>query len=115
MFGSGNASSTSSLVSSIDFSPVLNFGKDNSAGIDKINEQTATVSPRQDNSTTASVGVGVAGGSGSGGAVQRIQDENTAVSSLPNLSHADKQKLLYFGLAAAGVTGVYFLAKKKKK
>ncbi len=114
MMMGGSSQSTSSLVSNLELSPIFTFGTNNDATIDKVNEQTASTSPRQDASATASVGVGV-GGDGSGGAVQRIQDESGAVSSFPSLSNADKQKLLYVGLAAAGVGGIYLLANRKKK
>lgn len=114
MMMGGSSQSTSSLVSNLELSPIFTLGADNKSTVDKITEQTATTSPRQDASATASVGVGV-GGDGRGGAVQRIQDESGVVSSFPSLSNADKQKLLYVGLAAAGVGGIYLVANRKKK
>ncbi len=46
LFG-GSSQSTSSIVSTIDFSPVMQFGADQNSTQDKINRQEATVSPIQ--------------------------------------------------------------------
>ncbi len=113
MFGSGNSQTSTSLISSIDFSPVINFGQDNKGEVDKTNDQTSSLTPKQDNSTTASVGVGL-GGSGSGGSVQRVQDENS-INPLKGLNARDKNKIFYLLGGAIGLTGVYLIVKSTKQ
>jgi len=118
LFG-GSSQSTSSVVSTINFDPSIQFGEDLESTSEKVIEQTATTSPRQDNSLglSASVGVGL-GGSGSGGTAttSRMQDESTK-PTLSKVSDAlsSNNLLLYGGLVVAVGTGYYFLSKKKKK
>jgi LPXTG-motif cell wall-anchored protein len=118
LFG-GSSQSTSSVVSTINFDPTIQFGENQEATSEKTLDQTATTSPRLDDSLglSASVGVGV-GGTGSGGTAttSRLQDESTA----PTLAKADgvitnNQYLIYGGIALAVGGGVYFFMKKKKK
>lgn len=118
LFG-GSSQSTSSVVSTINFDPLIQFGEDLESTSEKIIEQTATTSPRQDNSlgVSASVGVGL-GGSGSGGAAttSRMQEESTTptLSKVRDTITSDSL-ILYGGLVLAIGTGYYFFTKKKKR
>jgi len=115
-FLGGDSQSTSSLVSAIDFSPVIQFGKDQSAKQDKVSRQDATVSPRLDGSMGLSVGVGV-GGAGTGGAVSRQQQEDMQpkqTGGMPTL--AGNKNTLYYLIGGIALVGVaYSFSKKKKK
>lgn len=117
VFGGGSAQSTSSVTSTIDFSPVFNIGDDNESAIDKKLEQTSSVTPKLDESMTASVGVGVAGGSGSGGAVMRSEDVPQPIlrGSGKVFLEENKQLIYLAGAVAGGVILVKTLKNKKKK
>lgn len=112
----GNAQSTSAVTSSIDFSPVIQFGSDQNSTQDKVNHQVQSVSPKQDNSATASVGVGV-GGQGSGGAVAKHQLERdaqpTGTAEISTGMQLPNKNLLLIGAGVAGLAGIYFFTKKK--
>jgi len=114
----GSAQSTSGVTSSIDFSPVIQFGEKQDAKIDKEASQTQTQTPRQDASTTASVGLGF-GGDGSGGTVMKSQAEDTA---LPVSSTSDKDIFKTVGsnmgilaIGALALGGAYILGNGNKK
>ena len=117
LFG-GSSQSTSSVVSTINFDPTIQFGEDLESTSEKQIDQTATTSPRQDNSLglSASVGVGV-GGTGSGGTAttSRMQDESVQ-PTLSRVNDLVSNNMLYIvgGVVAVGV-GAYYLTKKKKK
>ncbi|PLY11382.1 MAG: hypothetical protein C0626_02090 [Arcobacter sp.] len=119
MFG-GSSMSTSSIVSAIDFSPVMNIGDSNSADFEKRSEQSATVAPKLDESMTASASVGVGvGGDGSGGtaSTSRLQNENIPTAGTSGNVFKDNPNLIYIvaGLAGVGVVSMMLVKKKKKK
>lgn len=119
LFG-GSSQSTSSINSSIDFSPIIQFGTDQSSTQDKVNDLTSTTSPKLDDSLglSASVGVGV-GGTGSGGpaTTSRIQDEDlqpieTTTSPLISKGLDINPYYLLGGVGALSL--VYYFTKRKK-
>lgn len=113
----GSAQSTSGVTSSIDFSPVIQFGEQQESGLDKELSQTQTQTPRQDASATASVGVGV-GGDGSGGTVMRTQQEEQSFPSSSTSSNPFKNispNMQLIGIGALALGGVYLITKKGKK
>lgn len=111
----GSSMSTSSVVNSLDFSPVFNMGDGNTSKMDKTVDQTATVRPRLDEGITASVGVGVGGGSGSGGTVSKMGQEEQLDNESMLLPNSSNNKAII--LAVAAVLGVgaaaYFFTQKK--
>lgn len=112
----GNAQSTSSVVSSIDFSPIIQFGEEQNSAQDKVNHQTQEVSPKQDNGFTASVGVGV-GGAGSGGAVARTtteEDTQPKETYIPTTGTRLDKNFMYVGAGVLALGGLYYITKKKK-
>ena len=119
MFG-GSSMSTSSIVSSIDFSPIMNIGDSNSADLDKRAEQSAVTSPKLDESMTASASVGVGvGGDGSGGtaSTSRLQNENVPTAGTSGNVFKDNPNLIYIvgGVAGVGILSMMLANKKKKK
>lgn len=120
MFG-GSSMSTSTITSSIDFSPVIQFGESQSARQDKVNEQTQSVSPKLDESMTASASVGVGvGGDGTGGtaSTNRVQEEDqqplktTSASLGKNFLEDINPTYL---VAGAGAVALFMYTKKNKK
>jgi len=124
LFG-GSSQSSNSIQNSIDFSPIFNIGDGNKTDTRKVAEQSATVSPKIDDSMTASASVGVAGGSGGTATTSRYQNEpivaptNTSNEELKkelftsgNIKTAD---LLKYGTYIVLGGGVLYLIKESKK
>ena len=115
----GSSQSTSSLVSSIDFSPVIQFGSDQDSTQDKVNKQTATVSPELDDSLGLSASVGVLGGSGGMASTTRVQDEQptgtASTGEYSGFSGLSSINPVYLGLGVAGVALIAYFSKGKKK
>lgn len=117
-FFGGGSSSTSSVISSIDFSPVIQFGEDQNSTQDKINRQDATVSPSLDDSTGLSASVGIAGGSGGPASTTRMQEQGANVKTESPLTigkNALENLNPYWLIGGAGLVVVTLLLKKKKK
>jgi len=118
LFG-GSSQSTSSSSNILDFNPVFNIGDANSTALDKTLDQTATTSPRLDDSfgLSASVGVGV-GGTGSGGTAQtsRQQQEDyqpITTKSASETNGVNGTNLIYIITALIGGGALVYYATKK--
>ncbi len=109
-FMGGDSQSTGSVVSSIDFSPILNFGDGNEAIQDKTFEQTASTSPRLDGSLGVSASVGV-GGNGGTATTSRQQSES-AIDELERVTGINQNTLYVIG--GVLVLGVVYFFKKRK-
>ncbi len=114
-FFGGSSQSTSSLVSSIDFSPVIQFGEDIGATQDKIVSQTQSVTPKLDDSHTASVGVlgGTGGAVGKSGDIGGEQPTNTEI--LPIGKGLDINPTVLYVAGAGIIVFLGFKAFSKKK
>lgn len=96
----GSAQNTSSINSSIDFSPIIQFGEDQTSTQDKINKQEAALSPEQDAGFGASLGIGVGGGSGSAS----LSQPSSSYESGKTTSFSDTPGIQKSGLEALGIT-----------
>ncbi|AXX87156.1 hypothetical protein AMRN_1420 [Malaciobacter marinus] len=117
LFG-GSSQSTSSVVSSIDFSPIIQFGEDQTSTQDKVNRQDATTSPKLDDSLGLSASVGVAGGTGGPAQTSRYQEEDAQPKEagvLRNIGTDDNKKLLYIIGGVGAIGAIYLLINKKSK
>lgn len=115
----GSSQSTSSLVSNIDFSPIMQFGSDQTSSFDRTNEQTATVTPKLDDSLGVAASVGFLGGTAGPATMARTQEEDTqpigttAAATTPlNLSSINPT---YAAMGVGGIALLYFFTNKKKK
>lgn len=113
----GNQQSTNSITSSLVFNPTITIGDDNQQEQNQATDLTSSVTPKQDNATQASVGVGV-GGDGSGGEVSRSQREDTPQPL--NSLEAGKNMFSGFGgspimlvLSAVSIGGLIYYMKRK--
>lgn len=118
LFG-GGSSSTSGVTSSIDFSPIIQFGEDQSSSFDKKLDQTQDISPKFDDSTGISASVGVAGGAGGPASTARQQQEEYSqptqtapLQTMPFKTVGSSMGLM--GLGALFIGGAFLLNNKKK-
>lgn len=112
LFG-GSSQSTGSVVSSIDFSPVIQFGEDIESGFKKSTTQTAETSPRLDDSFGVSAVVPIGSSTGSLSATtSREQTEESLEAFESQDTKLSNNALLLLGGVA--IVGGYFLFKKGK-
>ena len=118
LFG-GSSLSTSSSSNILDFNPIFNIGDGNETALDKTLDQTATTSPRLDDSfgLSASVGVGV-GGTGSGGTAQTSRQQQEDYQPITTKSATESNgvsgvNLTYLFVALIGGGALVYYAVKK--
>jgi len=125
LFG-GSSQSSQSLSSNIDFSPVIQFGSEQDAGIDKTTEQTSTSSPslKDEGSLSAVVPVGSSTGSitsspSTGSGADTLTQNLPSTQGLataqgtPTLLQGNNLAYIIGGFVVLG--GIYFFTKKKGK
>lgn len=114
LFG-GSSQSTSTSSNILDFNPVINIGENNSSALDKALEQTATVSPKLDDSIGVSAVVPVMSTTGANSAeltrqqTEDLQPIETATATGTGLSSVNPIYLIG-GLVAIG--GLIYSMKK---
>lgn len=115
-FFGGNASASQTLTNAITYSPIMNIGDDNESDLTNTLENRASSEALAKDEMTASVGVGVAGGSGSGGAVQANDITPSKSSVFDTVAQVAKDNTLLYtvgvGVVVAG-GAIYFIKKKK--
>lgn len=114
--GSDNQN-TASVTNSVFFNPTITVGDKNDTDQKQATDLTSAVTPKQDNSYTGSLGLGI-GGSGSGGPVQRSGDIDDAPQVLGAKKAIDNvfgnPSVIYIAGAVAISGLAYYLYNKKK-
>lgn len=115
-FFGGSSQSTASNNNVVDFNPVINVGDGNTSRQDKTLENTATVSPKLDDSTALSASVGLGfGGSGSGGTATTATQGATADVQPTGLTNGTNNSATTYLLIGGAILVVMMLGKKKRK
>lgn len=122
LFGGGSAQSTNSIVSNLDFMPTFNIGDNNTVDTRKSQDQSATATPKLDESFGAAASVGVAGGSGGPATFTRTQEEPLTLdsqksdnSNLFNEGMDTKPLYILGGLGVGFMAFIYYFNEKNKK
>lgn len=118
----GSAQNTSSVQSSIDFAPIIQFGSQQDANLERTSSNEASLSPEQSGGGSLGVGVGVGGGSGSAAMpTTSVSGDKAPVvfSDMPGLNAESPLSTLIsnptYLLVGGALIGAVVLLKKKKK